>query len=93
MTAQEMIINYAAQTAPDGYTPQEWAGKMMTEGVVISREPLSRVVARIRRQGKTIVVTETTITRVDRMAKMENGKMGLTGEDVEVTAEIMRIDL
>lgn len=93
MTAQEMITDYAAKTAPKNFTVQQWAGKMMTEGAVISRTTNSRVVARISRQGKTIIVTETTITTIDKMAQMQNGQMGMTGEEVEVTAEIMRIEL
>lgn len=94
MNAQEMMINYAANTAPDGFTPQEWAGKMMTEGAVISRTPSSRVVARIRREGKTIIVTETTISQTEKMARTQNGNMGLTrGDDMEETIEVMRCEL
>jgi hypothetical protein len=94
MTAQEMIIDYAAKTTPDGFTAQQWAGKMMAEGAVISRDSNSRTFARISRQGKTIVVTETTIAQTEKMAQMQNGMTGITrGEDVETTVEIMRIEL
>lgn len=63
MNAQEMLLDYAAKHN-DGkiYTNEQFIGKAITEGICINRSAGIRTNARVRREGKTIIVTETTIT-------------------------------
>lgn len=64
MNAKQMLLDYAAQKN-DGatYTNEQWLGKAMTEGVRIADAPDGSIVGvNIRREGKTIIVTETTKT-------------------------------
>jgi hypothetical protein len=61
-------------------TPEQWCGKMISEGIVISRDLEDMVVANAKREGKTIIITETT--KVERLNGTE-----------ETTVEVMRISL
>ncbi len=89
MTAQEQLIDYAKQHN-NGHilTDEEFVGKMVIEGCVISRTPSSKIVARAMRSGKTITVAETTITQT---AEIVDGKI-IFGT-IEDTREVMRINL
>lgn len=82
MNAQQQMIEYAKSkmSASSTLTPEQWCGKMVTEGVVISREAGDMVVANARREGKTIIITETT--KAEKLHGVE-----------ETTVEVMRIDL
>lgn len=90
MNAQQKMIEYAKSrmSADSTLTPEQWCGKMISEGIVISREVDDIVVARAKREGKTIVITETAKTQRPRQ---ESGK--LTIETTETVKEVMRIDL
>jgi hypothetical protein len=91
MNAQEKVLEYAHKHNAnqfDKLTDQELAGKMMIEGVAISRTPNSRVIARIVRDGSQIIITETTRTTVN---KIENGRV--LDIVTESTIEIDRISL
>lgn len=81
MNAQEMLLNYAAKHN-DGkvYTNEQFIGKAITEGICINRSGGIRTNARIRREGKTIIVTETTIAPT------------LEGHS-ETTVEILRVNV
>ncbi len=82
MTAQEKMTEYAKSkmNASSTLTPEQWCGKMIAEGIVISRDCGDTVVANARREGKTIVITETT--KAEKPHGIE-----------ETTVEVIRIDL
>lgn len=91
MDAKSKMLEYASQhnhSEFDKLTNEEFCGKMIVEGVVVSRTSNSKVIARARREGKAIIVTETTKTQT---SKVVNGKVEF-GE-TETTAKIMRIEL
>jgi len=88
MNAQEKITEYAHGKNDTSMTDQEFAGMMIKEGAVINRTPSSKTIARITRQGRQIIITETTVTGT---SKAQDGKL-VFGETTE-TVEIARIDL
>lgn len=95
MIAQEKLLEYASKKNDTNnnvstwkLTNEEFIGKMVTEGVVIERTPNSRTVARARREGKTIILTETVVLDT---AEVVDGKM-VFGKS-ETTAEVLRIEL
>lgn len=82
MNARQMLLDYAAQKN-DGkvYNNEQFIGKAMTEGIRISDTSEGGiVVANIKREGKTIIVTETT--KVDTLKGKET-----------TTVEIFRVSL
>jgi hypothetical protein len=82
MTPQERMIEYAKKNMmTDRLTPEQWCGQMATEGIVISRTPMSRTIAKATRKGSTIIVTETTM--------IEN----VDGSITETTVDALRIEL
>lgn len=83
MDAKTQMLEYAAKYN-DGkvYTNEQWLGKMVTEGVRLSHN----TVANCRREGKTIIITETVTTDGYDMAKMQPIKN-------RTTIEVMRINL
>lgn len=90
MNAQQMLLDYASKKN-DGkleMTNEQWLGKAITEGIVIDRQPASKLVCNIRREGKTIIVTETL--KEERVAKV-NGK--LEHNIVETVNEIFRVNV
>ena len=77
MNAQEMLLDYASRNNDRKvYTDQQFVGKAITEGV---RNNQGHIV-RVRREAKTIIVTET------RQWDTVQGK-------AEETTEIFRINL
>jgi hypothetical protein len=82
MNAQQQMIEYAKSkmSANSTLTPEQWCGKMITEGIVISRDAGDMVVAKASRQGQAIVITETT--KAEKLHGIE-----------ETTVEVMRINL
>lgn len=70
MNAQEMLLEYAAKhNDRKVYTDEQFIGKAITEGIRLSdNERGGIVICNIKREGKTIIVTETTKTEaiVDR---------------------------
>lgn len=90
MNAQQQMLEYAKSKMNDTspYTPEQWCGKMITEGIVIERSPAGMVIARAIREGKTITITETTKTEKNEIV---DGK--LVSNPVENTVEVMRIEL
>lgn len=88
MNAQEMLLDYASKKNDGSMTNEQWLGKAITEGVVIDRQPASRIVCNIRREGKTIIVTETL--KEQRVAKVD-GK--LQHNMVETATEIFRVNV
>ena len=81
MNAQQMLLDYTSRNNDRKvYTDQQFIGKAMTEGVTISRTVVDMTVANVRREGKTIIVTET------RKWNTIDGK-------AEETTEIFRINL
>lgn len=81
MNAQQQMLEYAkSKMGQSKLTPEQWCGKMITEGIVISREGGDIVSAKASREGKTIIITETTKTEK------------LNGWE-ETTVEAMRISL
>ena len=78
MNAQQKMVEYAKSKMNQNstLTPEQWCGKMITEGVRCNDE----TIARASREGKTIIITETT--RIEKLHGIE-----------EVTAEVMRINL
>lgn len=61
MDAKQMLLDYASKhNSGKIYTNEQFIGKAMTEGVRISDTPEGYIVAaNIKREGKTIIVTET----------------------------------
>lgn len=88
MNAQQKTLEYAKGKNNGTLTNQEFVGQMATEGVVIERTPNSKTIARLRREGKTIIVTETTVKNTNEVigGKLVFGKS-------ESTREIFRADL
>lgn len=82
MNAQEQMIEYAKSKmmSDSKLTPAQWCGKLVTEGVVISRNGGDMVSAKATREGKTIIITETTKT--EKLHGFE-----------ETAIEVMRINL
>ena len=81
MNAQETLLEYARKHNNEKvYTHQQWLGKMFVEAVVIDRQGGTVVIANGRREGKTIIVDETT-----REPVLEGYK--------ETTKEVMRLEL
>lgn len=80
MTAQEKLLEYAKEHNKYDMTNQEFIGQMASEGIVIKRSPQTKTVARVKREGKIIMVTETLVT------KDVNDKVS------ETTTEIMRVE-
>lgn len=66
MNAKQMLLDYAAKhNSGNVYTDEQFLGKAMMEGVRIANAPNGGVVvSRIKRDGKTIIVTETTTSDV-----------------------------
>ena len=63
MNAQEKLLEYADKNnSAATVTNEEFCGKMMIEGVVINRSPMTKTIARMSREGRTITVTETLVT-------------------------------
>lgn len=90
MTAQEQLIKYAEKhNTGEVFTHQEFIGKAATEGVCIARTSESKTICNIKRQGKTITITETTITK---RFQVVNGKM-IDLEPLVETAEVAQINL
>jgi len=88
-TPQEKMIEYAKQHNNERiFTHEVFCGKMITEGVVIERTPGGMTVARAKREGKTIIVTETV-----QSEKLEIVNGQLISKPVEVTTEVLRIEL
>lgn len=82
MNAQQKMIQYAKSKMSNSstLTPEQWCGKMITDGIVIERMGGDMVVANAKRQGKTIIITETT--KIEKLNGIE-----------EATVEVMRINL
>ncbi len=84
MNAQQQMVEYAKsrmnKMGQSTLTPEQWCGKMITEGIVIERMAGDMVVANAKREGKTIIITETT--KVEKLNGIE-----------ETTVEVMRISL
>jgi len=91
MTAQEKLIEYASKyNNGKVLTNEEFVGKMVTEGCVIERTPNSMTVANAKREGKTIIVTETIKTDTINIV---DGKLLVTKHGNIETAEVLRIEL
>lgn len=88
MNAKEMLLDYAAQKN-DGktYTNEQWLGKAMTEGIRIYQNG-QEIAVRVRREGKTIILTETTKT--ETVEKVDG--RGVINKH-ENTVEIFRVNL
>ena len=84
MNAKEQMIQYASKHNTSGkMTNEAFCGQMMQEGIVISRTSNQVTSARVRREGKTIIVTETTVTRTNEIVN-EKIEFGETSNVVEV---------
>lgn len=91
MTTQEKLIEYAKKhNNGKVLTNEEFIGKMITEGCVIARTPNSMTVANAKRDGKTIIVTETIKTDVTNIV---DGKLVIVKHGNIETAEVLRIEL
>lgn len=89
MTPQEKLIEYAKKYNNEKVlTHEEFIGKARLEGVAIARTPNSVTTANVRREGKTIIITETTKTRTQEIV---GGKLEFV-ESIE-TVEALRIEL
>lgn len=86
MNAQQQMVEYAkSKMNPNStYTPDQWCGKMIKEGVRCN----DGTIARARREGKTIVITETSISEKNEIV---NGK--LVSTEIETTEEVLKINL
>lgn len=92
MNAETQLIAYAnsrmGRMGPENMTPQEWIGMAVREGIVFDRAPNSRTWCSVRREGRTIIVTETLL---------ENGFEERDGKlypvETQTHTEIMRIQL
>jgi len=88
MNAKEMLLDYAAKNNSGTiYNNEQWLGKAMTEGTRIIRNS-EFVVIRIRREAKTIIVTETTTSETVAIA---DGKTVISKHDHK--NEVLRVDL
>lgn len=89
MNAKEKLLEYAKNHNDKSiYTDEEFVGAMSIDGIVISRTPAVTVSAHVKREGRTLIVTETTRTTKDTLV---DGR--LLSEKVTETAEIFRVDL
>lgn len=83
MDAKAQLLAYAAKhNDRKVYTDEQWCGKLAVEGVRLDQD----TVAQGRREGKTIIVTETTTKRgydFERQCYAET----------KTTVEVMRINL
>jgi hypothetical protein len=89
MNAQQMLLDYANKhigNTKSVETPQKFIGQAITEGIVISRTSNSRTVAHVKREGKTIIVTETL--KVEQ-AMLVDGKRVYA----ETVTEIFRVNV
>lgn len=90
MNAKQMLLDYAAKhNDRKVYTDEQWLGKAMTEGIVINRSGSDRTVCNIRREAKTIIVTETLVEKTDLIV---DGRM-TDGPNKETVNEIFRVNL
>ena len=85
MDAKQMLLDYAAKNnhhrnSASPLTDEQFLGKAMIEGVRVDSSGADIVAARIRREGKTIILTETTT--ID----------GINGKE-RATVEIFRVDV
>ena len=88
MNAQQMLIQYA-ETKNDGTMSNEaWLGKAIQGGIVFNRTPMSKTYCNIRREGKTIIVTETT---EEEKTNVVDGKVNF--ETTKTTTEILRVEI
>lgn len=89
MNAQEKLLGYAREHNDNpNMTPEQFCGQMVTEGIVIDRTPGSMTVARMKREGQTIIVTETVKSETHEVV---DGK--LISTPVKETTEIFRVDV
>lgn len=86
MKAQQQMVEYAKSKMNEGstYTPDQWCGKMIKEGVRCNNGNI----ARARREDKTIIITETSISEKNEIV---NGK--LVSTEIETTKEVLKINL
>ena len=84
MNAQEKLLEYAKKNnSAATVTNEEFCGKMMLEGAVINRTPMTKTIARMSREGRTITVTETLVTK-DTFDP---------NKTTEHTTEVMRVEI
>ena len=88
MTAQEKLLEYARQHNTTGMTDQNFIGQAMVEGVVISRTPMSKTICNVQRTGKTIVITETLIKKVDEVIDHK-----LAEKEVKTVSVVLTVEL
>lgn len=86
MNAQQKVTEYA-ETKRNGMDLQKFVVEMQG-GTVIERTPSSKTVAKLTREGRELVVTETTITETTQIVdgKLVHGKS-------ETATEIIRVEL
>lgn len=86
MSAQQKMIEYAKSKMNENstLTAEQWCGKMIAEGIRCNDD----TIARARREGKTIIITETTRTEKPLVV---NGRCEVITE--EDTTEVLRIIL
>ena len=91
MTPKEQLDNYAARHgAKTEEEIENFIGQAASlKGLTIFRTSSSRIVCQIKREGRTIIVTETTITNRD---EIRDGKI-VAAEPIRETTEILRIEL
>ena len=81
MNAQEMLLDYAKSHNNSNLTDQQFIGQAINEGIRIADNAHGdRMSVRITREGKTIVVTETT-------------KMDTPNGKEQITNEIFRVNI
>ena len=94
MNAQEKLIEYGneikakSNTAMKDMTAQEIIGQAFVEGICYHRTPAERTISEIKREGKTITITETVISKVNDFI---DGK--LIAREVRTSSEVLRLEL
>lgn len=89
MNAQQQVLEYANKNNDSKvYNEQQFVVEMSKGGIVINRTPSSKTIAKLRREGKTLIITETTITETTEIV---DGK-AIFGEK-QMVVEVLRAEL
>jgi hypothetical protein len=87
ISAKQQMLSYAKSRMREGSpnTPEQWLGYMIKEGGIRTKDDK---IARARREGKTITITET---KRGEKHKIVNGR--LVSTPFERTREVLRVNL
>ena len=94
MNAQDKLIEYGneikakSNTALKDMTAQEIMGQAFVKGICWYRTPSSRTITEVKREGKTITVTETEISEANDLV---DGR--LVAREVRNSTVVLTVEL